>query len=645
MFNKIKEWISKVSEKINEKINKPQNFVKNAVLSVLLLTWIWAQTKAEANIQQLNLEVKTHKIIKWETLCKISKKYWISVNILQKLNNIKDINKIKQWDTLILQKSNFSIHETTTKIKKQVSNIKLNDEKINNYSQLSNLPDNNWNKINNNSNLKNFTDYKEEINSNKEKLNLGDNVVNKYHKIYEAELNWKSIKYVISPSDKQVLFTWKHKKINWKVYVKIILSKDKNIDWFISINAFSKENKSKMSQYIALQKQSNKRHINQKKYNKKNIYKKINDGQIEETIISKNKVITNKNIETKQLLNKLLEKRNKLTLKWAKNSKNIVNIDINSQIRLSQILYQHLYIINKLPTEEAKRNYIKLKINVLKLSINYKNIPENLSLVDLYDNLCTIERMKISSNYFINMKNQDFYDNYIVAKFWWKWNESTNKITEKLWLEKNILEYKPDLKSALYKWRIEWINKLSTFIANLESKWNYNAIYWNFNQKKIDYTKMTINQVLDDMRKRYRIQKNKGLTANQISLATWRYQINLNTLKDYIRITKIDPNTQLYDKKFQDTYVLSTLYNLWLDKYINWKILESTIQLKLSQKWASIAKDESNESFHKWIWHNKAYCTNDEIDNILDELKNPILKEKTKKTSLNTNYNEFASNL
>jgi len=172
-----------------------------------------------------------------------------------------------------------------------------------------------------------------------------------------------------------------------------------------------------MSQYIALQKQSNKRHINQKKYNKKNIYKKINDGQIEETIISKNKVITNKNIETKQLLNKLLEKRNKLTLKWAKNSKNIVNIDINSQIRLSQILYQHLYIINKLPTEEAKRNYIKLKINVLKLSINYKNIPENLSLVDLYDNLCTIERMKISSNYFINMKNQDFYDNYIVAKF------------------------------------------------------------------------------------------------------------------------------------------------------------------------------------------------------------------------------------
>ena len=593
MLSKLKNSFKWIKNSIKNTVSDSQNLVKNTVLAILISAWSWIATKANANLQ-INYQSQNtyHKVVKNDTLYKLSIKYWIKINDLKKLNNIWSDNIIHLWETLIIEKNNtLNIDKTKNIIKKHVSKIQSKKKINNNESKIVEKTD-----------ISKKYKKKEIINN---PVNIKLTRAIRYSAMYQKI--WEKFKktYTISPSDTPY-FTWKVKILSWKVYAEIRLENDHNFTWYTRLSAFGKESRKLINDYYIT---NNKSEKNNKVLVKTEPKKNINIAE---------KKIRNKQKETiNKLTNEeLIEKSFRNTLKWSVNKKNPINIDLLSKITLTKNLYKLKRILGLIKNEEQKKKYIKNYIYRLSVDVDYKKINDNMSSADLYDHYATMERMKISTPHFIEMNEYEFYKNYVVAKFWWDWNKAEKIITKKLWLKESLFNLNPRLKLALEKWRKQWRDKLLNFIIKLESKWNYNAVFWNYNQNKVKYVEMTIQEVIKQMR--YRI--NKKITG---SSATWIIQVVQDTLERYCKSKKIDIKTQLFDQKFQRKLAIALLEERWINKYLNNELKRDKFQINLSQEWASLAKDHTNKSFYHLDWKNKALSTNKEIDELLDNLKNP----------------------
>lgn len=193
-------------------------------------------------------------------------------------------------------------------------------------------------------------------------------------------------------------------------------------------------------------------------------------------------------------------------------------------------------------------------------------------------------------------------------------------------LDANSEELKNVIKDENNDWKIDsdklwwtqidinniwkWNKWLLDFISVAEwTNWNYNALYWNWNQDKIDFTSMSLKDVM---------LYQKSYTDNwSFSSAIWKYQFIRKTLNEMISKYGIDPNDK-FDEKMQDKLALLKAKEYWLDKYVA-KNDFSWLTKNLSKVWASFPKDESNLSYYHNDWVNKAKFSFDSTVNSLEK--------------------------
>lgn len=219
------------------------------------------------------------------------------------------------------------------------------------------------------------------------------------------------------------------------------------------------------------------------------------------------------------------------------------------------------------------------------------------------------------------IKVEMIYDlfSWILSKY--QWNErkviledlftEVNRVRSRYWLEENSEKLKEYLKDDDNDWELDeikmhfkdidfseiwtWLNWLFNFISFAEwTHWNYNAIYWNWEQNEIDFTNMTINEILIYQ---------ESYWNKHWSSAIWKYQIIEDTLKGLVDKNDINKNDK-FSPEMQDN--LAKLLIKWsLEQYLQDKNINKFL-LTLSKIWASIPKDESWLSYYHNDWLNKA---------------------------------------
>ncbi len=133
-----------------------------------------------------------------------------------------------------------------------------------------------------------------------------------------------------------------------------------------------------------------------------------------------------------------------------------------------------------------------------------------------------------------------------------------------------------------------WIKGLLHVIAWGESNLNYNAIVWNSKQTNIEFTSMSVYDIL-------KYQRNKwGWTA------IWRYQFIYKTLNEMVKKWLVSWN-EIFDENFQDKIATIKLKQRWLNAFMAWRISRDQFQLSISKEWAAIAKDNS--------WQSNLFCS------------------------------------
>ena len=122
---------------------------------------------------------------------------------------------------------------------------------------------------------------------------------------------------------------------------------------------------------------------------------------------------------------------------------------------------------------------------------------------------------------------------------------------------------------------------LLDLIAKAESRGNYNAYFGNASNTSIDFTSMTIAEVLN--------WQAEYIKNGSPSSAVGRYQILNTTLSGLINQYNID-KSQRYDKKMQDDLAVKLLERRGSIAYVNKDITQKEFAANIAKEWASLPK-------------------------------------------------------
>ena len=148
---------------------------------------------------------------------------------------------------------------------------------------------------------------------------------------------------------------------------------------------------------------------------------------------------------------------------------------------------------------------------------------------------------------------------------------------------------------------------LLTTIAKVESKNNYNAYFGNAGNTSVQFTSMTVGEVLD-WQKQFVAQGNP-------SSAVGRYQFIDSTLQGLVWQLKIDENTK-FDEALQDRLAVALLERRGIRDYANDKISREEFAHNLSKEWAALPRaigDRPEQSYYAGDGLNKAQLSVDEM--------------------------------
>lgn len=143
--------------------------------------------------------------------------------------------------------------------------------------------------------------------------------------------------------------------------------------------------------------------------------------------------------------------------------------------------------------------------------------------------------------------------------------------------------------------------QLLEVIAHAESSGNYNAYFGNSNNTKIDFTTMSIADVL-------KWQQNY-INQGSPSSAVGRYQILNTTLTGLVKQLGIDTN-QRFNKSTQDTMAVALLERRGAVDYADKKISDEQFAANLAKEWAGLPKvtgDNPNASYYAADGLNKSH--------------------------------------
>ena len=189
------------------------------------------------------------------------------------------------------------------------------------------------------------------------------------------------------------------------------------------------------------------------------------------------------------------------------------------------------------------------------------------------------------------------------------------------------------------------IKPLLDFIGKIESAKGYNYEYGN---KPIDLSNMTIQEVLDHQEKRRK--------EGAVSSAVGRYQFIHKTLKDLVltkngeeKNPKDLPLNAKFTPELQDKAATILLKRRGLDKYLSGKISPEQFSTEIAKEWASIPlvtdmsvvrKNEKGDetqvdlkkgqSFYSGVAGNKSLVDPDELLNVVknSRLIDPELQKR-----------------
>lgn len=189
------------------------------------------------------------------------------------------------------------------------------------------------------------------------------------------------------------------------------------------------------------------------------------------------------------------------------------------------------------------------------------------------------------------------------------------------------------------------IKPLLDFIGKIESAKGYNYEYGN---KPIDLSNMTIQEVLDHQEKRRK--------EGAVSSAVGRYQFIHKTLKDLVltkngeeKNPKDLPLNAKFTPELQDKAATILLKRRGLDKYLSGKISPEQFSIEIAKEWASIPlvtdmsvvrKNEKGDetqvdlkkgqSFYSGVAGNKSLVDPDELLNVVknSRLIDPELQKR-----------------
>lgn len=148
---------------------------------------------------------------------------------------------------------------------------------------------------------------------------------------------------------------------------------------------------------------------------------------------------------------------------------------------------------------------------------------------------------------------------------------------------------------------------LLDLIAKVESKGNYNAYFGNSANSSVNFTDMSIQEVL-------RWQKDHVKRGNP-SNAVGRYQIVDTTLSGLVQRYDIDTD-QKFDQVMQDGLAIALLERRGAEKYVNHELTREQFAANLAMEWAALPKvigERPAESYYAGDGLNRALVGVDEV--------------------------------
>lgn len=144
-------------------------------------------------------------------------------------------------------------------------------------------------------------------------------------------------------------------------------------------------------------------------------------------------------------------------------------------------------------------------------------------------------------------------------------------------------------------------------IAKVESRSNYNAYFGNSTNASIQFTSMTVNEVLA-WQKQFVEQGNP-------SSAVGKYQFIDSTLQGLVRELNINENMK-FDETLQDRLAARLLERRGIYKYVNNEISREEFAHSLSKEWAALPKavgENPERSYYAGDGLNKAQLSVAEV--------------------------------
>ncbi len=149
--------------------------------------------------------------------------------------------------------------------------------------------------------------------------------------------------------------------------------------------------------------------------------------------------------------------------------------------------------------------------------------------------------------------------------------------------------------------------ELLNTIAKVESKDNYNAHFSNPANTSIQFTSMSVKDVLA-WQKQFVEQGNP-------SSAVGRYQFISPTLRGLVQELKIDENVK-FDEALQDMLAIALLERRGIRDYVNKKMSREAFAHSLSKEWAALPRaigENPEQSYYAGDGLNKAQLPLDEM--------------------------------
>lgn len=153
-------------------------------------------------------------------------------------------------------------------------------------------------------------------------------------------------------------------------------------------------------------------------------------------------------------------------------------------------------------------------------------------------------------------------------------------------------------------------------IAKGESKGNYNAYFGHANNTAIQFTSMSIGEVL--------AWQEEYVAGGSPSNAVGKYQFIRPTLEGLVRQLEVDHN-QTFNEALQDQLAVALLERRGVEEFVDKKITREEFAHNLSKEWAALPNvlgPNPHASYYQGDGLNKAQISVDEIYVAIASLEN-----------------------